>query len=219
MSARLPNPGSDDGVWGELLNAFLEVAHNADGSLQTAAVPLSGGDLSGTLAVPTVSKLNGVTLGGTPASGKVLMASSSTAASWQLPGGVVSRQVSVWANGLASVQVATVGVWTPSYFRATDTGGQYVGWLNISDGTQNDSITFDFVAGAGTYSLELYHLPYTNRGIYTIKVDGTTVGTIDGYAALLALASQQPVSIRSPCLWRLRMPPRLGIPESSSDSF
>jgi hypothetical protein len=31
--ARLPNPGSDDGVWGEILNEFLEVEHNADGTL------------------------------------------------------------------------------------------------------------------------------------------------------------------------------------------
>ncbi len=33
MSARLPIPGSDTGNWGEILNAFLLVAHNTDGSL------------------------------------------------------------------------------------------------------------------------------------------------------------------------------------------
>jgi len=31
---RLPVPGSDSGTWGEILNEFLEVAHNADGSVK-----------------------------------------------------------------------------------------------------------------------------------------------------------------------------------------
>jgi len=31
--ARLPQPGGDDGTWGDVLNEFLKVAHNPDGSL------------------------------------------------------------------------------------------------------------------------------------------------------------------------------------------
>lgn len=31
---RLPTPGADDGIWGDLLNGFLAVEHNADGSLK-----------------------------------------------------------------------------------------------------------------------------------------------------------------------------------------
>lgn len=31
---RLPTPGSDDGAWGDLLNEFLRVEHNADGTLK-----------------------------------------------------------------------------------------------------------------------------------------------------------------------------------------
>lgn len=34
--ARLPTPGSDDGTWGDLLNNFLEVEHNTDGTLKTS---------------------------------------------------------------------------------------------------------------------------------------------------------------------------------------
>ncbi|MDN5274862.1 MAG: hypothetical protein JWP06_763 [Candidatus Saccharibacteria bacterium] len=33
--ARLPQPGADNGTWGGVLNDFLEVAHNTDGTLKT----------------------------------------------------------------------------------------------------------------------------------------------------------------------------------------
>lgn len=42
MPPRLPVPGSDDDVWGDLLNEFLEVAHAADGELKTVAVDKGG---------------------------------------------------------------------------------------------------------------------------------------------------------------------------------
>jgi hypothetical protein len=35
--ARLPVTGSDSGTWGDLLNEFLEVAHNGDGTLKGSA--------------------------------------------------------------------------------------------------------------------------------------------------------------------------------------
>lgn len=34
--ARLPTPGGDKGVWGDLLNTFLAIEHNSDGSLKRA---------------------------------------------------------------------------------------------------------------------------------------------------------------------------------------
>jgi len=33
-TSRLPIPGSDDGSWGDILNAYLTVEHNADGTLK-----------------------------------------------------------------------------------------------------------------------------------------------------------------------------------------
>lgn len=35
---RLPLPGQDDGTWGNILNDFLSVAHNSDGTLQDVGV-------------------------------------------------------------------------------------------------------------------------------------------------------------------------------------
>ena len=40
--ARLPIPGGDDGVWGDILNEFLSIEHNPDGTQKTLSV-LKGG--------------------------------------------------------------------------------------------------------------------------------------------------------------------------------
>jgi hypothetical protein len=42
MTQRLPIPGQDNGTWGDILNAFLEVSHNSDGTLVPAAVSAAG---------------------------------------------------------------------------------------------------------------------------------------------------------------------------------
>jgi hypothetical protein len=34
---RLPQPGGDDGTWGQILTEFLAVEHNADGSLKRSS--------------------------------------------------------------------------------------------------------------------------------------------------------------------------------------
>lgn len=39
--ARLPIPGSDDGSWGDILNDYLRVAHDADGTIKSGAVGAS----------------------------------------------------------------------------------------------------------------------------------------------------------------------------------
>ncbi|HEV2403741.1 MAG TPA: hypothetical protein VGS08_06100 [Candidatus Saccharimonadales bacterium] len=63
MAARLPIPGQDDGVWGDILNTFLEVSLNADGTLQTSAVSNSGGELTSAKGQPNgYAGLNGSSL-------------------------------------------------------------------------------------------------------------------------------------------------------------
>lgn len=44
--SRLPTPGGDDGTWGDILNDFLGVSHNADGTLKPAEVGDAGALLS-----------------------------------------------------------------------------------------------------------------------------------------------------------------------------
>jgi len=44
--ARLPVSGSDSGVWGDILNEFLEVSHNSDGTLQSGSVTSAGAEMT-----------------------------------------------------------------------------------------------------------------------------------------------------------------------------
>jgi hypothetical protein len=41
MTQRLPIPGSDDGTWGDILNSYLAVSHNTDGTLANNTVGTS----------------------------------------------------------------------------------------------------------------------------------------------------------------------------------
>lgn len=54
---RLPNPGSDEGVWGSLLNEFLNVAHNPNGTIK-ASVLASKADVSALDAKADVTDLD-----------------------------------------------------------------------------------------------------------------------------------------------------------------
>lgn len=55
--ARLPTSGSDAGTWGDMLNQFLLVSHNGDGTLQSSAITsygpiLASNNLSDLQSVP-----------------------------------------------------------------------------------------------------------------------------------------------------------------------
>jgi hypothetical protein len=66
--SRLPTPGGDTNIWGDVLNDFLLVEHNGDGTHRTAVNPDAttttkgklklAGDLAGTADAPTVPALS-----------------------------------------------------------------------------------------------------------------------------------------------------------------
>lgn len=53
--ARLPIPGQDNGIWGDVLNEFLAVTHQANGSLKSGVI--SDSHLSGNLPQSRISGL------------------------------------------------------------------------------------------------------------------------------------------------------------------
>ena len=61
--ARLPSVGADDGVWGDILNQFLLVAHDVDGTIKANAVSVGaipdGSITEVKLASAVQTKLNG----------------------------------------------------------------------------------------------------------------------------------------------------------------
>ena len=81
--SRLPTPGSDYDIWGQLLNDFLTVAHNSDGSLQSKAVEAAG-------AVISVNNK-------TPSNGNVTISAADVGAPTSLAGdsdvGIASRAI------------------------------------------------------------------------------------------------------------------------------
>jgi len=50
-----------------------------------------------------------------------------------------------------------------------------------SSGAQNDEIYWDLGISGGTWDFSLLHHKGSNRGIYTVSIDGSSIGTIDGY--------------------------------------
>lgn len=100
--SRLPTPGGDDGQWGGLLNDYLLLEHNPDGSHRVGVNPDAStttkgkiqlaGDLTGTAAAPQIAA--GAVTGSKIATGTVAEANLDTAAQAKLNavggGGAVS---------------------------------------------------------------------------------------------------------------------------------
>ncbi|HEY8998953.1 MAG TPA: glycosyl hydrolase family 28-related protein [Candidatus Saccharimonadales bacterium] len=67
--ARLPLVGGDNGDWGDVLNQFLGISHDADGSLSSSAVSAAGAYFKPVAGIPesdlTLATQTNISLGGT----------------------------------------------------------------------------------------------------------------------------------------------------------
>ncbi len=121
--ARLPIPGDDTGTWGTILNDFLDVEHNTDGTLRR------GGDIDAALSTASSAQ--------TAAAGKIDKSTATTKGDLLVSSGAstISR-LGAGADGqyLAADSSKTVGVaWKNTrWLLASDFGATF-------DGTTDDS--------------------------------------------------------------------------------
>src|SRR5665213_3172313 len=104
---RLPTPGSDNNDWGTILNGFLEVSLNADGSLNTTAL---------TSALPT--PIPTTNLGSGTASSSTFLRGDGT---WAIASGAQGASGATGATG-ANGTAGSTGATGPS--GTTGTTGQ-----------------------------------------------------------------------------------------------
>jgi hypothetical protein len=121
--ARLPVPGSDGGTWGELLNEFLDVEHNTDGTLKRGADITNALNTANSAQTAVTGKIDKSTA---TTKGDLLVASAAS---------TIAR-LGVGLNGqmLTADSTQTLGVkWSDGAFlRASDFGAKF-------DGTTNDA--------------------------------------------------------------------------------
>src|SRR6202050_18044 len=101
--SRLPVPGSDYNVWGTILNDFLNVSHNDDGTLRTGAIQSAG----------SVTKVNGQA----PSGGSITLSASDVGAlpvSTRLAGLADSSAAAGASNGQVLSYDSTSSEWVPA---------------------------------------------------------------------------------------------------------
>jgi hypothetical protein len=173
---RLPTPGKDDGQWGTILNNYLEVAHNADGSLKRA------GDIADAKAKAdsAVQQINGksgtsLTLGASDVS--ALPASSlgaaNGAASLDSSGNVPASQLGNVPSG-GSSNTITISQHGSSYTLAAGDAGSEVEYTGSSAGM--------FTIPANVFSVgQTFNLRQAGSGTLTITADsGVTLHAPNG---------------------------------------
>ena len=183
--ARLPQPGGDNGSWGNILNDFLAQSHQPDGKLKDGIVT------EATLDASTQSKLNG-------GSGKVDKATLTTKGDMYVASGTstparlgVGNDGSVLtadSNSALGVSWSTAAIRMPKKYFVDDYGADPTGvqWSDAAVSAARAAMGNDpglIVFGVGTYKIQTAGLNTENGmalGLYQGVVgQGKAVSRID----------------------------------------
>ena len=88
-----------------------------------------------------------------------------------------------------------------------------------SSGAQNDEIYWDLGISGGTWDFDLLHFKGPNRGIYTVSIDGTSAGTIDGYVAIATRNNHGIITGISITAGKRRLKLKMATKNGSSSSY
>jgi hypothetical protein len=158
MSQRLPNPGSDNGTWGYVLNGFLGVSLDSGGNLLPAAVSAAGGLLASNnlsdVQSASVSRTNlGLGSASTQSTSAFLQASNNLSD--------VSSASTARGNLSAAQWLAATGLKTSAYSAAA-----------------GDFVAVDASGGSVTVTLPTTPADKTRIGVKLINVSGSNTVTI-----------------------------------------
>ena len=178
MTARLPNPGGDDNTWGDILNTFLDISHNGDGTLQTTAVEQAG----------AITSVNGKTT----TSGSITLAASDVNAPTTLAGdsdvnisGPSNNQVLAYNGSSSKWQNATLTESDVTNL-TSDLSSKLAVANNLSDvadaGSSRANLHVPFLTLAAACGNDIggtYNAPSGNNGATFVPFSGY----VDGYYA------------------------------------
>lgn len=218
MSAQLPTPGGDDGTWGTILNQFLLVSHNADGTLQTSALTQAGAvtSVNGNSPTSGVVTITPSDLGALASSNNLGDVSSPETALSNLGGAPVA---SPSFSGTPTAPTPTTGdsstkIATTSFVQSA-VGGLSSGISGITDGanvaTGNvkvvgaDGITADVTTAGANGTLTITAPPSNPNPLsrpsnaYSVNSAPATGNTINGLIFYLNLFNSSYVG--APTMW------------------